>query len=93
MAQTPKKQDAYQKARRPFLITKELAKRFDDIRQILGIKQQKFIKKDTLAEQVLEEWVKAKEKEYEKILAVMHEADKQISSILEKTDEQSKGGS
>ena len=83
MAKTPTKQDAYQKARRPFLITKELAKRFDDIRQILGIKQQRFIKKDALAEQIIAEWVKTKEQEYEKILAVMHEADTQISAILE----------
>ena len=94
MAKTPKKQDEYQRARRFLLITKTLRDRFDRIRQIENRQHHKkdrtYISRDTLAEQIIEEYVKTKEKEYEKIIAIMNKADKQISAIMEKTDEQIK---
>ena len=94
MAKTPKAQDEYQRARRYLLITKTLRDRFDKIRQIENHQQhkkdKKYLSRDALAEQIIEEYVRAKEKEYEKIIAVMNKADKQIAAILEKTDEQIK---
>lgn len=94
MAKTSKAQDEYQRARRYLLITKSLRDRFDRIRQIENHqhhkKDGKYVSRDALAEQIIEEYVRAKEQQYEKILTVMNKADKQIAAILEKADEKIK---
>lgn len=92
MAKTPKFQDEYQKARKGILITKELFSRLDKIRQVKNINKEKkdgsYISRDSFVEQIIEKYVAAKEKEYEKMLVIMNKAEKQIQSMLEKTGEQ-----